>query len=361
MKKIGKFIAIVAMMAFLLVPTRSAQAQDPSGEGGKVVFGEDFTLKSGKTLEGDLVVIGGNVKIEEGAELQGSFVVVGGNVSLAEDAAINGDAALIGVSMKMDGILNGDLALIGGQVTLTETAVVHGDIALIGGQVEQDPKAQVDGDIIENIPAPSIDIPDIPNVPTIPEVPESPETPSVPDVNVGFNPFWSALNVLLRALAVAALAMLLTLFLDPNMQRVADAIVRQPVVAGSFGLLTVVLAPIVLLIMVVTLVLSPVAVLAAFLLPLAWLFGVIAIGQEVGERFTKAINQSWAPVLTCGFGTFLLMLVGGYMGMIPCVGWLLPVLLGLIGIGGVIMTWFGTRPAPGAMVQQPPVEVPPAS
>ena len=109
-----------------------------------------------------------------------------------------------------------------------------------------------------------------------------------------------------RALAVAAIGMLLTLFLQPQLERVADAVTRQPLMAGSFGLLAVVVTPLAMLIMIVTLILIPVAIVVALLVPLAWLFGMVALGQEVGERFTKAINQIWAPVLSTGFGTFLL-------------------------------------------------------
>jgi hypothetical protein len=89
---------------------------------------------------------------------------------------------------------------------------------------------------------------------------------------------------------------------------------------------------------------------------------MVALGQEVGERFTKAIHQTWAPVLTTGFGTFLLVLVGGLFGLIPCAGWLLSFLITLIAIGGVIMTVFGTRSAPGRLATNSQVEiVPPAS
>jgi len=124
-------------------------------------------------------------------------------------------------------------------------------------------------------------------------------------------------------------------------------------------LLTLVIAPLAILIMAITLILIPVALIVVFIIPLAWLFGIIALGQEVGERFTNAINQTWAPVLATGFGTFLLLLVGGFVGLIPCVGWLLPFLVGLIAVGGVAMTWFGTRSTPGAMTSQ--IEVPPVS
>jgi hypothetical protein len=157
--------------------------------------------------------------------------------------------------------------------------------------------------------------------------------------------------------------MLLTLFLQPQLERVADAVTTQPLLAGSFGLLTVIVAPLAILIMTVTLILIPVAIVAAMIVPLAWLFGMVALGQEVGERFTKAISQSWSPVLSTGFGTLLLMLVVGVIGLIPCVGWLLSFLVTLFALGGVAMTWFGTRPAPGRVTLPPtaPVEIPPAA
>jgi hypothetical protein len=71
-------------------------------------------------------------------------------------------------------------------------------------------------------------------------------------------------------------------------------------------------------------------------------------------------------VLTIGFGTFLLMLVGGAIGLIPCLGGLVLFLLGLVGVGGSVITWFGTRPipVPAMTVYTPPSnsgQVPPAS
>ena len=174
------------------------------------------------------------------------------------------------------------------------------------------------------------------------------------------NPFWESANVMFRALAVAAIAMLLTLFFQTQFERVGAAITGQPILAGSFGLLTLVVAPLAILIMTATLILIPVAAVVGFvLLPLAWLFGVIAVGQELGDRFTRAINQTWAPVLSTGFGTLLLMILSGFIGMVDCVGWLVPFILALMGIGGVMMTWFGTRAAPG-MLAAPLNEPPPA-
>jgi hypothetical protein len=95
--------------------------------------------------------------------------------------------------------------------------------------------------------------------------------------------------------------------------------------------------------MAITLILIPLALAAAFLLVLAWLFGVVALGHVVGERLSQAMNRSWEPVLTAGFGAFVVGIVLGTSSQIPCVGWLASALIGLVGLGAATMTLFGTR------------------
>jgi hypothetical protein len=342
MKLLYKFLTLFALLALFLVPTGAAHAQGPGPDsGGRVIFGSNFTLESGDTFNGDLVVFGGNVTVEENANLNGNLVIFGGTA-------------------KSNGQVKGDVVIIGGQVNLEEKAHVTGDVVTVGGQLQQAEGAQIDGKVVNNI-QPEIQIPNgrIPPSVVVPNVP-------TPSVKVDFNPFWSAMGVLIRAVAVALLAMLVVMFLQPQLNRVGQAITGQPLMSGGIGLLTVLVAPIAVVILSITIILIPVAFVGILLLVFAWLFGVIALGQEVGERFTRSINQSWAPVFTTGFGTFLLMLVGGAIGEIPCIGWLAPVALGLLGIGAVAVTWFGSRSAPVTITvaSNPPTDVgqiPPAS
>lgn len=91
--------------------------------------------------------------------------------------------------------------------------------------------------------------------------------------------------------------------------------------------LTVVLAPLALVLLIITILLIPVALVAVIAIALAAVFGWIAIGLEIGERFTKAIKQQWHPSLAAGLGTFLLALVANIIGLITCVGWLAPFLV----------------------------------
>ena len=113
------------------------------------------------------------------------------------------------------------------------------------------------------------------------------------------------------------------------------------------------------MVLAVTLILIPLALAAAILLALAWLFGVVALGHLVGERLLQAMHRSWEPVLSAGFGALVLGIVMGASNQIPCVGWMTPVLIGLIGLGAATMTLFGTRSWPMAAAATTQSEMPP--
>jgi hypothetical protein len=335
MKKIFKILTLFILLVLLLMPTGSAYAQGPNpGDGGQVIFGRDFTLESGDTFDGDLVVFGGNVTIEEDASLNGNLVVIGGTI-------------------KSNGETKGDVVVVGGQISLEKSALVAGDVVTVGGQVEQAEGAKIEGDVVNNI-APDIVLPNGRIPPTAPSTPNVPDIPT-PNFNFSFNPFAEVFWIFFWAVIVAAFSMLLSLFWQPQIERTGNVIITQPLMTGAIGLLAFFIAAILFLTVI-----PP--VIAFF----AWLFGVVAMGSQVGERFSKAVNQVWSPVLTIGFGTFLLMLIGGAIGLIPCLGGVVLFLLGLVGIGGSVITWFGVRmpQVPAVTVYTPPTDpgqVPPAS
>jgi hypothetical protein len=282
------------------------------------VIGQNFTLKSGDALDGDLVVIGGEATLEAGSRVNGDVVIIGGN-------------------LKLDGSVSGNAVVIGGLTSLGEKASLDGDMVTVGGSLQRTEGAYIGGNIVTNLPPPTIQFPNAPRAVT-------PPTPPTPKIDFNLGPLGKAATVFFQALGLAALAMLLTIFLHPQLDRVAQAVIAQPFITGSIGLLTAFLAPITLVILVITLILIPLALAAVILLVLAWLFGVVAFGMEVGDRFTKAIHQTWAPVLSAGFGTFLLAVVIGTVNLIPCIGWVAPLIVGLMGLGAAVITIFGTRP-----------------
>lgn len=334
-KTIYKLLTLFILVTLLLLPTSSAYAQGPNpGNEGRLIFGSNFTLEKGDTSNGDLVVIGGNVILEEDTSLNGNLVVIGGTI-------------------KSDGETKGDIVVVGGQINLEKAALVTGDVVTIGSQLTRVEGAKIEGEVVNNV-APNLTFPSARIPPAAPNAPIVPSMPS-PNIHIDYNPFAQVFWIVFWAVFVSGFAMLLALFWQPQLERAGKAMVSQPLMTGAIGLLSFFIAAILFLTII-----PP--VIAFF----AWLFGVVAMGSEVGERFTKSLNQTWSPVLSVGFGTFLLMLVGGAIGLIPCLGGLILFLLGMVGIGGAVMTWFGIRQpqVPAMTVYTPPADteqVPPAS
>ncbi len=321
MKPTIRLLSLLIALTFILMPMDVVHAQGPGPGGGRVLFGTNFTLESGETFDGALVLFGGNVLIEENATLNGDLVVIGGNV-------------------QSYGRLNGDVVVVGGQIHLEASAVVAGDVITIGGQLQREEGARIEGELVNNA-APAIEIPGT-EVP----VPDAPSLPVPAVINVEFNPFLEFTRVFAGSLLMAMLGVLATLFFHDRLDRVSQAVVTQPLIASSIGLLAIVA----LVVLAVTLILLPFALLGLIPLAFAWLFGVVAIGREIGERFARALRQEWAPIFTTGLGTFVLtFLVSSIQAMndlmpfLICITWIPPLLVALLAIGGVVMTRFGAR------------------
>jgi hypothetical protein len=320
MKTIVKIASVLLLALLIFLPLQSAAASSGVYE-GQVIFGQSFTLKNGETMNGDLLVFGGSATIEEGATVNGSTVLFGGNLTVK-------------------GTVNGDVAITGGSVILGSTAHVTGNLTTVAASLDRADGSKVDGQIYntatswvgngDNVVPPVV----------------KPPVPVVPAIKFEFQPLLSVLNAFGQSLAIAVLAMLVMLFLASHEDRVAHAIIAQPLTAGGLGLLTVIVAPIAIVLSIITLILIPVAPIIILALVIAGVFGWIAIGYEIGQRFTKAIHQDWHPAFSAGLGTFALTLIAKALTGIPvlnCVGWLVPFLLGLAGLGAVLMTRFGTQ------------------
>lgn len=328
--------ALLLLLTLAFLPTGSAYAQGPGPGNGRVMFGTNITIESSEPFEGDLVLFGGNVTIEADAELNGDLVVIGGNI-------------------LSEGLLDGDVVVVGGQINLEETAVVSGDVVLVGGQIQRAEGAEIEGDLINNV-TPQIDIPNGRVPPPVPEVPSVPPVPSVPGVpsvvNVDFNPFLEFGRVFGSSLLMAFLGILAVLFFQERLDKVSHAVIAQPLTVGGIGLLSVIIG--------IALFLTVIPVVA---LVFAWLFGMIAIGKEIGERLGKVMHQDWAMAVSAGVGTFLLTFVLGSIDAVNnfswvagCFTWIIPAVVGLLAIGSVVITRFGAQAvqSPARIVYSPP-------
>lgn len=343
MNKPRHFLVVLALLLLLLFPLQAAQAQGlqvPAQDGG-VVVGSSYVLRDGETASGGLVVIGGSALLESGSVFYGDLVVIGGSATVQQGAEFNGAVVTVGGSLTVDTEIKGDVVVIGGPTLLKSNARVRGDLVTIGGPVQKDEGARVDGELIDN-----------PTPPTRPDQPGVNIPSTSPHININANPIWEAFWLFVSSVGYGLLALLIVLFLPQHTRRVSDAFVKQPLTTGGIGILTYIAFVVVMValalfsILVVTLILTvPLMVIVGLLLGAGMAFGWIAIGTEVGSRLVGLFNRELPLPASAALGTFLVTLSAGLFDFIPCVGWIVPFVLAVMGTGAVALTRFGTQAA----------------
>jgi hypothetical protein len=318
MKFASRLSILTLVAALIFIPLRSVYALDNLAG---PIFGSNYTLKSGETLNEDLVVLGGSITIEQNATVTGSIVLIGGSLIMA------------GEGQK-------DVVVIGGAVSLGETAHIYGNLVTLGAPVNRAEGARVDGEVLKNPTQPAINPPTLPGVETIPTV----------STNPLLNMLNRGLSLFAQSLGLGLLAALLVLFLPQQIRRVGEAIPAQPGSTGATGLLgvlifiTAIVALALFSILIITLILTiPLIILLAVAFSAAGVFGWIGLGTEIGLRLASALKTDFPLPFSAAVGTFLLNFVANGIGFIPCVGWVVPLLLGLASLGAVFLTRFGTR------------------
>ncbi|MEN8172181.1 MAG: hypothetical protein ABFS03_04805 [Chloroflexota bacterium] len=294
---------------------------------------------SAKGLWDDKVIFGGTFTLHPEETLNGNLVVFGGTITLEANSTVNGDVVLLGGTVSADGAINGDLIGVGGSVSLGAEALVSGDLVTIGATLNQAEGAQVIGQVLQEMPAP-FQI-------TLPSETSFSDDTFRRQISSVTNPLLEGAWFFFSIFIWAALAVLLVLFFATETERVAQAALAQPMITAGAGLLTLILAPFVLLALVITILGIPVALILLIVLGVAWLIGWIALGLEVGQRIAGLFNQTWAPAVSAGAGTLVLYFVlGGFSLLVPCVGWLPKAMVGMWGFGAALLTYFGTRGYP---------------
>jgi pyruvate/2-oxoglutarate dehydrogenase complex dihydrolipoamide acyltransferase (E2) component len=316
MKTLTRILILLLLVCTVVIPTTAFAS---GNNDDKVIFGGNYTLHEGETLNGDLVVFGGNVTLETAS-------------------TINGDTVVFGGSVTSNGTVNGNLVALGGIVNLGSEAQINGDLTIVGSSFNQDPNARITGNIVteENVP---FDF----NFPKDLGLFEG-KFPSVP---LGRMPFASPGWFFFRVLIWTGLAVLIALFIQDQAAVINRTAFGEPILSGVVGLGVILVAPLVLLALVITILLSPVSLVGIFALIAAWVVGLVSLSIEVGRKLSKAMNQDWPVPLMAALGMFILVLFfNGFSQLVPCVGWLPKFILGAWVMGAVILTRFGTHAYP---------------
>lgn len=295
-------------------------------------------LAQGSDL-GDQICTGDNLTLRAGQSAN-TVLAFGCNVTVEADATVRRDISLFGGNATIAGTVNGSVVAFGGNITVGAGGVVDGDVNTLGGNVSVDPAGTVHGTIAR------------------PVRPVRPIPPLAPDTVEGITQrgilgwTFDLVRGIITAIAFAALGALVILFAPDATRRVGKAAQAQPFGAAGVGCLSLIVVLVLTVLLAITIIGIPLAALVGLAAVVAWAFGWIAIGYLAGEKVLAALKaREILPVVATVLGILILAL----LGQVPILGWLVSLIVGLLGIGAVVLTRFGTRqyPAPPTLTMVP--------
>ncbi len=272
--------------------------------------------------EGDVlrftIVTGGALELAQGETHDGTVVLLDGLVSVPAGASVAGPVVVLGGSLAVGGVIDGDVTALAGHVTLRGGALVAGDLR-IAGELDRHPEARVGGEVTLGAAVPA----------------------ELADGLRGEPAGWWA--TLLRIVALGLGAGLLARVFPRAARNVAHAAGRHPLVAGSLGLLSMVVLLVLVVVMAFTVVLIPVSLLAFALAAVTVVLGWFGLGTALGQALARRSGRSWTLARTATLGTMAFAALLAVIERIPFAWGLLPIVISAVGLGAVVLTGFGVR------------------
>ncbi len=289
------------------------------------------------TVGGNIRVAGQTIDIEGSAERNAT--VMGQSLTLGQESDIAGDALLMGQTVSMAGSIGKGLLSAGADVHLD--GPVDGDARIMGESVRVGESGAVTGILTYESDAEA----DIASGAAIGQVIKQPMRKEVKEAfgkkeekkmqQVRGKP-WpvNALGSIVMFIIIGLFGVLLS---KPKMEAIADTLKAHPLASLGIGFLWYIAFPIVFLILLVTLIGIPVAVIYAmlvlFVALIAKVFVALLLGSEVLTAFWK--EKKGNTVLALVIGVILAELVFH----LPVVGGLTAFFSTLLGTGALVKTF----------------------
>lgn len=253
---------------------------------------------------------GSAVVVGDGEVVCGSLTSFGGTTVV--NGEVDGDVVALGGSVFINGKVQGNVTLYGGSLTLQNSAHINGDIHVCGGQWIEGVDSQLHGSVFDCTKSVSLLV--------------------LGNGDPAFR-FWSTVSWV-------ALALLLTTLLPEHVMLVRTTATSKARRSFFLGLLTVLLAPVALAVLFALIIPIPLAIIVLIGLVAAWALGTVAVSWLVGDYLVRMIapghnTRVWQVVV----GSALLALAGS----LPYIGWFISLGAGLLGLGAVFLSRFGTR------------------
>lgn len=272
-------------------------------------------------------VLGGRVEVDEGEVAREDIVVVSGSVRI--DGEARRDVVVIGGSLVVNGQAV-DVVCIGGSMRIGPGARIRGDVVNIGGSLSRSPGAEIEGEVV------NVGISGFDRVPWLGHDPFS------------WGQWWglSPFRVMARTTQLLywlLLAVLTIALVGDRVSSAAHTIRREPIRLGAIGVVGFFAL---ILLTGVFFVLSILVIGLPFLLAtllgwwLAYIFGMVAAFQIVGQALLRVLGKADASQLGLVVTGCVVLSILHYFPLIGTMAWWVAAFLGL---GAVFATRFGTN------------------
>jgi len=242
-------------------------------------------------------------------------VVRSGNIIVPAEEKIFGDVVSILGDVEIYGEVFGDVVAILGQVTVHPHGAVHGDVVTLVGVIDLQSGGQIDGDQV-----------------SLGGLSKKVSLSPLRGLTK-FSPGRSIFNVVVRVL----FALLIGALFPLGVARISAKIETQIGPSAGAGILAWLAVPPLAIIMALTIIGIPLSLLVLVALWAAYQVGFTSISMIIGKRFLpNSMEGNIGPVV---LGALILSLLIA----LPLLGWLVRISVGLVGVGAVALTRFGTQ------------------
>ncbi len=250
-----------------------------------------------------------------------NVVKIGSDINIEEGTKVRNVVAL-GGQITVDGYVENHVIAVGGSVVLTRTAVVGGNVISLGGIVARGRGSEIHGSLTE------INSDDI----------SAAISNALSDEWEGWSWIFAIVSVSIF-IGILILTMLIVYFIPKPIRVIANAVRDIPfkvIMWGLVGLILIVPLAVLLAVSVIGIVLIP---LEMTIVLCAIILGFIAVSQLVGEKLFAVLKRHDHNIVRETIWGLIILWV---IGWIPYVGWMLKVFAIVLGLGGVLVTRFGT-------------------
>lgn len=361
----------ISLLLFVIRPISYASTNFASGDNINLPKGEtvttDYFSAGGTnildgTVNGDAYVVGGNVVIN--GEILGDVITAGGNVSI--NGRVTGNVRAAGGQVIITGEVDKNVTVVGGSVSIQAPATISGSLtaasgnlsvlspigkgaALAGGQISIN--APIGGDV--RVSAEQLAIMQdakidgrleywSPNQAHIVQFTVKngvnyhhtefknqrrnlPSPTRVAGAMAGFGLIW-----IIVSLSASFLIGCIFLWLAPvYMQNIALTISEKTLLSLVIGFAGLILVPFTFMVLLITVIGIPFALLLLFGFILAALINQIYIGYAIGKKLLPKRNEL---ALLTG------LIIYAIISSIPVVGWMFGAVALFIGVGAMLIT-----------------------